>query len=258
VTSYGTHARNAAAMWAALAEGGGRILARSERVEVVAPSPYHAARAIVLDAGTEPERTVAEVTGTLLPYTEADRRVVEDPSGTLDFAPHGFQERFRFPVMVREPSSPAVPVRSERRAFTVAAAAVTDPERLAVAESIMIAVFPPARVVPAMRGRIQPSRVLGIKGWCVWLAHRSGVPAGAAYTFHDGESVGVYQVATLPEHRGNGVARALMAAVLHRYPDVEITLSATEQGRVLYEHMDFHPVDTAIWWIPKPDAEPIG
>ena len=258
MTSYGTHARNAAAMWAALAEGGGRILARSERVEVVAPSPYHAARAIVLDAGTEPERTVAEVTGALLPYTGADRRVVEDPSGTLDFAPHGFQERFRFPVMVREPSSSAVPVRSERRLYTVAAAAVTDPERLAVAESIMIAVFPPARLVPAMRGRIQPPRVLGIKGWCVWLAYRSGVPAGAAYTFHDGESVGVYQVATLPEHRGNGVARALMAAVLHRYPDVEITLSATEQGRVLYERMDFHPVDTAIWWIPKPDAEPNG
>jgi GNAT superfamily N-acetyltransferase len=225
---------------------------------VVAPSPYHAARAIVLDAGTEPARTVAEVVGTLLPYTGAGRRVIEDPSGTLDFAPHGFQERFRFPVMVRERSSPAVPVRSVRREFTVAATLVTDPEHLAVAESIMIAVFPPARVEPAMRGRIQPPRVLGIKGWCVWLAHRSGVPAGAAYTFHDGTSLGVYQVATLPEHRGNGVARALMASILDLYPDVPITLTATEQGRGLYEQLDFHSVDTAVWWIPKPDAEPIG
>lgn len=153
---------------------------------------------------------------------------------------------------------PAVPAPAERHPFTVVAAAVTDPERLAVAESIMIAVFPSARVVPAMRGRIQPPRVLGLKGWCVWLAHRSGVPAGAAYTFHDGESVGVYQVATLPEHRGNGVARALMAAVLRRYPDVEVTLSATEQGRPLYEQLGFHAVDNAIWWIPKPDPEPIG
>lgn len=252
------HARNAATMWSALAEGEGRVLARSDRVEVIAPSPYHAARAIVLDAGSEPTLTVAEAARALLPYTEVDRRVVEDASGTLDFAPHGFEERFRFPVMVREPSSTAVPVSPGRRGYNVVAATVTDTERLAVAESIMIAVFPPARVEPAMRGRIQPPRVLGIKGWCVWLAYRSGVPAGAAYTFDDGTSVGVYQVATLPEHRGNGVARALMAAVLHRYRDVPITLTATEQGRPLYEQLGFHPVETAIWWIPKPDAGPIG
>ena len=258
MTTYGAHARNAASMWSALAEGEGRVLARSDRVEVIAPSPYHAARAIVLDAGSEPARTVAEVADVLLPFTEVGRRVVEDASGTLDFAAYGFEERFRFPVMTREPSSPAVAVRPARHAYGVVAAAVTDPERLAVAESIMIAVFPPARVEPAMRGRIQPPRVLGIEGWCVWLGYRSGVPAGAAYTFHDGTSVGVYQVATLPEHRGNGVARALMVAVLRRYPDVEITLSATEQGRGLYEQLGFHPVGTAIWWIPKPDAGPNG
>jgi GNAT superfamily N-acetyltransferase len=245
-------------MWSALAKGEGRILARSDRVEVIAPSPYHAARAIVLDAGSEPVRTVAEVADVLLPYTEVGRRVVEDASGTLDFGPHGFEVRFRFTVMVREPSSSVVAARPAGSAYKVVATAVADPERLAVAESIMIAVFPPAQVEPAVRGRIQPPRVLGINGWCVWLAYRSGVPAAAAYTFDDGTSVGVYQVATLPEHRGNGVARALMATVLHRYRDVAVTLTATEQGRGLYEQLDFRPVDTAIWWIPRLHAGPIG
>jgi len=198
-------------MWSALAGGDGEVLLRSERVRVIAPSPYHALRAIVLDATSEPELTVREAVDAVLPHNEVRRRVIEDAGGRLDFAPHGFEERFRFPVMVRDPGWAAEDSRPARDASTIA---VTEPEDLAVAERIMFAVFPPARVDAEMSGRIQPPRVLGIDGWCVWLTHRSGVPAGAAYTYHDGESVGVYQVATLPEHRGNGVARATMAAVL--------------------------------------------
>jgi GNAT superfamily N-acetyltransferase len=253
--SYAVHARNAAAMWSALAEGDGEVLLRSERAQVIEPSPYHTLRAIVLDAVSEPERTVGEVVDAVLSRTNARRKVVEDAGGILDFAPRGFEERFRFSVMAREPGSGAG--RVVRDAFT-AGAAVADLERLAAAERIMFAVFPPARLEPTMRGLIQPPRVLGIKGWCVWLAHRSGVPAGAAYTFHDGTSVGVYQVATLPEHRGNGVARALMASILDRYQDVPITLTATDQGRPLYEQLGFHTVDTAIWWVPGPTADPTG
>jgi GNAT superfamily N-acetyltransferase len=244
-------------MWSALAEGEGGVLLRSDRVRVIEPSQYHTLRAIVLDAASQPEWTVREVADAVLPRIDAGRRVVEDAGGILDFAPHGFQERFRLPVMAREPGTGAGVARPGRDAFT-AAAAVTEPERLAAAERIMLAVFPPARVEPVMRGLIQPPRVLSIKGWCVWLAHRSGVPAGAAYTFHDGTSVGVYQVATLPEHRGNGVARAMMAAILDRYRDVPITLTATDQGRPLYEQLGFRVVDTAIWWVPGPTPDPTG
>jgi GNAT superfamily N-acetyltransferase len=244
-------------MWSALAEGGGEVLLRSDQVQVIAPSRYHTLRAIVLDASSKPVQTVEDVASALLPQTDAGRRVVEDAGGVLDFAPHGFQERFRLPVMVRDAGPLPRGLRPGRDPFTLATA-VTDPERLAAAERIMFAVFPPARVEPTMRGLIQPPRVLGIEGWSVWLAHRSGVPAGAAYTYHDGTSVGVYQVATLPEHRGHGVARATMAAVLDRYHDVPITLTATEQGRPLYEQLGFRTVDTAIWWIPGPTPNPTG
>jgi len=255
VTSYRLHARNAAAMWSALAGGDGEVLLRSERVRVVAPSPYHALRAIVLDATSEPELTVREAVDAVLQHNEVGRRVIEDAGGRLDFAPHGFEERFRFPVMVRDPGWVAEDSRPAREAFTIA---VTEPEDLAVAERIMFAVFPPARVAAEMSGRIQPPRVLGIDGWHVWLTHRSGVPAGAAFTYHDGESVGVYQVATLPEHRGNGVARATMAAVLDRYRDVPVTLTATDHGRPLYERIGFRTVDAAIWWVPRAHADPNG
>jgi GNAT superfamily N-acetyltransferase len=183
--------------------------------------------------------------------------VIEDAGGRLDFAPYGFEERFRLPVMARDPGPVAAGTRLGRQAFTVAAA-VADPEHLAVAERIMFAVFPPARVDATMQGQIQPPRVLGIEGWCVWLTHRSGVPAGAAFTYHDGQSVGVYQVATLPEHRGNGVARATMAAILDRYRDVPVTLTATDFGRPLYERLGFRTVDTAVWWVPGSMPVPTG
>jgi GNAT superfamily N-acetyltransferase len=224
---------------------------------VIAPSRYHTLRAIVLDAATEPDLTVREVAGAMLPRTEAGRRVVEDTSGSLDLASHGFRERFRLPVMVRDPQPFSENGGRRRDALTVAEA-VSDPEHLATAERIMFAVFPPARVEPTMRGLIQPPRVLGIDGWCVWLTHRSGVPAGAAYTFHDGTSVGVYQVTTLSEHRGHGVARATMAAILDRYGDVPMTLTATGQGRPLYEQLGFRVIETAIWWVPERTPDPTG
>ncbi len=257
VTGYRLHARNAAAMWSALASDDGEVLLRSKRVRVIAPSPYHALRAIVLDASSEPELTVREAVDAVLPHDEIGRRVIEDAGGRLDFAPHGFEERFRFPVMERDPGPLAVDSPPEREAST-AAGVVTESEVLSVAERIMIAVFPPARVDATMYGRIQPPRVLGIEGWCVWLTHRSGVPAGAAFTYHDGESVGVYQVATLPEHRGNGVARATMAAILDRYRDVPVTLTATDFGRPLYERLGFRTVDAAVWWVPRIHGDPNG
>src|SRR5262249_6169361 len=163
----------------------------------------------------EPELTVREAVDAVLPHHEVGRRVIEDAGGRLDFAPYGFEERFRFPVMARG-TGPIAGGPAPGGNGVILASPVTDPESLPAAGRIMCAVSPRARVDAVMRGRIQPPRVLGIEGWCVWLTHRSGVPAGAAFTYHDGESVGVYQVATLPEHRGNGVARATMAAILDR------------------------------------------
>ena len=93
--------------------------------------------------------------------------------------------------------------------------------------------------------------MLGIEGWRVWLGYREGVPAGAAYTYHDGSSLGLYQLATLPEHRGNGVGRAILAAILRAYPDTALTLTATEQGRPLYESFGFVSLSEAVWWRPN-------
>jgi GNAT superfamily N-acetyltransferase len=251
---YTLHTANAAAMWWALTDGHGELLAWTRQLRVLAPSPYHSLRAIVVDAGTAPEETIRRVSALMLPRSDAPRRVVEDASGSLDLGPHGFEPRFRMAVMVRPPGAIAPPAREWPGPVTVA----EEPETLGTAEGIVGAVFPPARVEKDMLGRTLPLRVLDVPGWQVWLGRRSEVPAGAAFTFHDGRSVGVYQVATLPEHRGHGVARAMMERIVADHSDVPITLTATDQGRPLYERLGFRVVSEAVWWVPASTGGPSG
>ncbi len=254
VTGYQRHARNAAAMWEALTRGHGVVLAGTKRVRIVAPSPYHALRAIILDPVTEWAETLQSIVDTVLARSSFSRRVVEDASGALDLTPYGLEPRFRLTVMER----PAGPYEGNGARPGIQVTPVQDPGALAAAEQILIAVFPPSSTPSDPRGRIQPPRVLGIPGWRVWLARREGVPAGAAYTYHDGTSLGVYQVSTLPEHRGHGVARALLTEIVRAYPDVPVNLSATEQGRPLYSAMGFAALSEAQWWRPSHTGDDIG
>jgi GNAT superfamily N-acetyltransferase len=247
VIDYRVHARNSAAMWEALAKGYGALLVGTEAVRIVAPSPYHALRAIVLDPYVDRPSTVAAIVDTVLGDSGILRRVVEDASGVLDLEPYGLATRFQLTVRGRAPG--AVP--GERGVPGVEVVPVADGRSLVEAEQILMAVFPPPAPPVYLRGRIQPVRVLEIPGWRVWLAYRDGVPAGAAYTFHDGASLGVYQVGALPEHRGHGVGRAIMAAILHAYPDDVMTLSATDRGRPLYDALGFDVSSEAIWWRPN-------
>ena len=247
VTDYRTHARNAAAMWGALSKGYGAILVDSAEVRIVAPSPHHALRAIVLDPWTNRRSTIGSILDTVLGESGLARRVVEDASGEFDLSAYGLEPRLRMTVMAREPgvAPECCGTRTGVRAVTV-----DDAERLAAAERILISIFPPP-AASDLHGRIQPTRVLGIDGWRVWLAYRQGVPAGAAYTYHDGSSLGLYQLGILPEHRGHGVAGAILAAVIRRYPADAVTLTATDQGRPLYESFGFTALSKAVWWRPN-------
>ena len=251
---YQVHARNAAAMWEALAKGYGALLVGTESVRIVAPSPYHALRAIVIDPRTDRASTVAAIVDTVMGDSGVARRVVEDASGVLELGACGLDVRFRMAVMGRQPGPLPNPVPVHR----VRVATVADERSLADAERILMAVFPPPGPAARLQGRIQPVRVLDLPGWRVWLAYRGDVPAGAAYTYDDGTSVGVYQVGTLPEHRGHGVARALMMAIVREYPDDVLTLTATDQGRHLYTGLGFDALSSAIWWWPSRTGDDSG
>ena len=156
----------------------------------------------------------------------------------------------RLPVMNRPAEAlgaapPAVPVIE-----------VHDPDTLAEAERVMVDGFPFPRYQPWVRAQALPPRVLTLPGWRVWLAYADAAPAAAAYTYDDGHATGVYWLATLPEHRSRGLARAVLAAAIAGRPDHEFTLVATEAGRPLYESLGFATVATVAWHTRPPLTAP--
>src|SRR6266480_1061868 len=124
VIHYQVHARNCAAMWEALAKGYGALLVGTEEVRVIAPSPYHALRAILLDPRTNRAATISAILDTVTGECGVQRRVVEDASGEMDLSSHGLAVRFQMAVMARRPGPVApdgfapdvqvVPVTEER------------------------------------------------------------------------------------------------------------------------------------------------
>ena len=254
VVNYQVPARNAAAMWESLSKGHGALLVGTEQVRIVAPSPHHALRAIVVDPDTRSGATVSAIVDTVLGQSGMARRVVEDPSGTLDLTAHGLEPCYRMTVMAREPA----PLPHTRSASGIEVVTANRPEEVALAEQIVVTVFPPVSTGADFQGRVLPARVLTIEGWRVWLAYRNGVPGAATYTYHDGHSLGVYLVGTLPEHRGHGLARAMMTAILRAYPDDLVGLTATDQGRPLYESLGFQALSKAIWWRPNHTGDDSG
>lgn len=227
------YAANAAAMWSSLAQpintpdgilgfatpGGARYLVRHGLASA----------------------DIAKLVETL---TSGQYAVVEDPYGVPPLAVNAATTVLQMPVMNRSPNA-VRPVNWSGVTVTT----VTDADTLAVAERVIVDGFPRREFQPWTPGQALPPRVLELPGWQVWLAHRGGVPAAAGYTFDDGSAVGVYWLATLPEHRSTGLGRDLMMAMLAGHPDRVTTLVATEAGLPLYVSLGFIAVSTAIWYV---------
>lgn len=174
-----------------------------------------------------------------------DVRSVEDSWG-LSAEPEGVIAK-RMAVMDR----PAGPLEiAAPPGATIGA--VRDPDELAEAERVIVEGFPQKAYHPWRRGVALPERLLGVPGWTVWLARRDAAAAAAGFTYDDGTAVGVYWLATLPEHRSAGLARAIMTASLAAHPDRTATLVATAAGEPLYKSLGFVTVSTAAWYFRVP------
>ncbi|MFW5469895.1 GNAT family N-acetyltransferase [Knoellia sp. CPCC 206435] len=62
--------------------------------------------------------------------------------------------------------------------------------------------------------------------WHVWCADGAGLPVATLRVLDDGASWRVGRVATAEQHRGRGVATAMVREVLERHGDREIVLDA--------------------------------
>lgn len=217
-----TYVANTVAMWASLAPTSTRTDTHF-RADLPAST-----RIILLTEG----QAVGEV--------PAGRRVtVEDSWDAGATAAPGF-EALRMPVMVRPPQPVGTPSAHAIR--------VDDEERLAQAERVMVEGFPLRGFQPLTRGAALPPRLLTTPGWDVWLGYRHDEPAVAMCTFDDGRAVGVYWLATMPDHRSAGLGRAALSTALATAPHRPWTLVATDAGRPLYESLGFRTVSTATWY----------
>jgi GNAT superfamily N-acetyltransferase len=91
-----------------------------------------------------------------------------------------------------------------------------------------------------------------------FLVRRGGNPAGVASGFISGETLGVYNVTTLPGERGHGVGTAATAAVMRAGRERGCThaiLHTTTMGRPVYERLGFRVVCPTTQWIWTPGEE---
>lgn len=85
-----------------------------------------------------------------------------------------------------------------------------------------------------------------------WLAWDGDDPAAAVYITHVDDSLGVFDMATVPRHRRRGAGRALLTTALddaaRRTGKGEIVLWSSPAGRPLYESLGFGVADQVDAW----------
>ncbi|GJF34814.1 hypothetical protein KNE206_75140 [Kitasatospora sp. NE20-6] len=242
---------NAAAFWLAQARSRGWEFVRRPGFVAVrcdgGPADTH--RVVITRPYADQERTTAEVVAVLHGWSTT-ALCLEDPYGGLDLARHGCEAALGQAVMTRRPGAVADPGAGRGTGGTgrVTVAEARTPDGLAEAERTVVDGFPmPARMT-GERGDMLPPVLLGTAGFRAWTARIDGRPAGACLSYDDGEAVGLYSLATLPECRSRGVGRAMVAAVLEAHPGREATLVSTLLGEPLYRRLGFVEQGVSRWW----------
>ncbi len=221
---------NAVAMWSTLARARGDHVDDHPAFAVIDGRRFR----IMLKTATPDATAVKELTELAGKRREDGRAVVvEDPFRVLDLTDLGMTAG-QLPVMVREPRPVPAPDGVER---------VETAADLAEVEDMIVRGFPLEEFQPHRPGDVFPDALLhqataffrkGTQGACLTMAH--------------GGVGGVYWVTTLPEHRSQGVGRALMHAVLRHFDDLPVTLTASRSGRPLYDKLGFTTLGDANWW----------
>ena len=89
-------------------------------------------------------------------------------------------------------------------------------------------------------------RVAERKVFRCWVGYREGAPVATAASVLSERALGIYNVATAPEHRKHGYAEAITRfAIDHALgegPARRLVLQSTSQGHRLYDRMGFYPV----------------
>ena len=151
----------------------------------------------------------------------------------------GFTEEEAVPGMVLRPNGLV-----EARAPDVTFSRVHDAAGLSMAATVGAAGFEvPRELIEAL----YTPRVAALPGLSIYLAFAHGHPVSTAIAWMGDGAVGIYNVATPPEHRGRGYGRAVTTkAVADGFAggaDLAY-LQASQLGQPVYRAMGFRQVET--------------
>ena len=234
------HLANAAALWRSIADRHGRVLLDGPELAAIQPAPGHALRVLSLRRPLDPAAVTDRILALVGEHRPA-KATVEDAYGTLDLSECGFKPLAPMAVMARPAGAPPA-----ERTHGLQIERVTDEAAVTVADRVIGDGFPRDR--PWFPGQTLPSGLVDQRGWRIWLASRANEPAGAVAAYDDGETVGVYFLATLPAHRGRGVGGALMRVILTEFAGRPVNLTATTAGEPIYARLGFGTVAWSTWW----------
>lgn len=169
--------------------------------------------------------------------------ILNDPWGSVDLGPFGFEPWWSLPFMVLLPGATPQPPPPGFEVVRVA-----DEGTLAAFEHALVAGFPIPELQEPRTGAVFDGRALGDSSFRMWLGLVDGLPIGTSVAHVRDGVVGVYLVAVIEEARRRGFGEALTWRALLANASVPSTLQASAMGRPLYERMGYQRVlDCATW-----------
>ncbi|MDG0870453.1 GNAT family N-acetyltransferase [Candidatus Lucifugimonas marina] len=85
-----------------------------------------------------------------------------------------------------------------------------------------------------------------------YFIRQSNKIAAGVQTFTNNESIGVYTLFTLPEHRRKGFAKSLVNHVLSLTPDLPAVTNPSEDSDHLFRNAGFSHIGTRTIWLHVP------
>lgn len=249
--------RNWCAAWASLGDARGQpatiVDDLPEVLRVYTPGdPETLLNMVIRYAGAEPV-TRRQVESVIAPYREhrlpfqwwltrgVEPAGLRERLGELGMETWGGATMMCLPLDGWSPRYPPAPTSATLRR------ALNDDEALA-AVGVICNVFYIPRAPMLRWTTLNPAFDL----WVAWMGAR---PIAAMATLLEGDTVGVYHVATTPGVRRRGVAGNLLLLALS---DAQArgahwaTLTATPEARALYETLGFHACGLLEQWMPGP------
>ena len=234
---------------------GGRSLRRDDLAAVDVGRPAVGANAATLLAPLFPEG-VGEVLAALDDFygfeTGAASGTVYlfSPWPTPDLRPHGWALLDYLPLMLRPAGGTAPPPPPGLRIEEV-----RDEERLRAFEAAIVRGFALPDVEAQGPGAAFSTDTLADDRQRLWVGWEGDRPVVAAAAFVAAGITDVTLVATVPEARRRGYGAALTWLATLADPALPALLLATEEGRPVYERMDYMPLFRfALWSRDRPGS----